>query len=124
MAKKMSQKAKDIRRKLRVARKLIEKKENWTTRTFARTIEGYQTVPESPDAIQWCAVGALKRSFGVDDHANDYFVGLKLLKDCIPTRRITTGEVTTFNDASMSPAHHQKVLAMFDCAIEKAADIA
>jgi hypothetical protein len=44
---------------LREARKKIEKSENWCREAFARTAEGKEVTADSPEARQWCLLGAI-----------------------------------------------------------------
>ena len=47
---------------LRLAAALIADEDRWTREFTARDIAGEPCEPDSPDACQWCAVGALSKT--------------------------------------------------------------
>lgn len=49
---------------LREARALISNPENWTRRTFARDASGVKVYARSPNADQFCAIGAVMHVTG------------------------------------------------------------
>jgi hypothetical protein len=82
------------------AANLIEPKGNWTRLTSARDAKNRSVLALSPDAICWCAVGAIIRATGFDRPELDLVFGMWK----------SVGEVTVFNDA---PGREQaEVVAM------------
>lgn len=75
------------------ARGLIENKDNWTTRAWARDSRGEACYYNSPSACQWCAEGAIGKSIqdvieneGYFDHLKDYiFYEMTPEEICWPT---------------------------------------
>jgi hypothetical protein len=43
---------------------LIEDPKHWTRHTFARNCNGQRCDPEGPEAVCWCAEGALTKIYG------------------------------------------------------------
>lgn len=93
---------------LKAARKRISKPEHWTQGTCARDAEGHMTLASSPDAVQWCAFGAILSV----DRAHD-FTGLEALRSVLPLGY----SVQSFNDTPRRK--HSEVLDMFDRAVER-----
>lgn len=50
--------------KLSFAKNLISDTFRWCTHSFAEDIGGEEVDPNSPNAVRWCAVGALAYAFG------------------------------------------------------------
>jgi hypothetical protein len=48
-----------VKELLQKARVLITPRLNWTQRAAARDKAGIPTLPNSPDAVCWCSIGAL-----------------------------------------------------------------
>lgn len=46
------------------------KEDNWTTGALARDRYGRKVNPDSPDAVKWCAMGALYKVFGAVFHGS------------------------------------------------------
>lgn len=93
---------------LRAARALIATPEQWTQGTPARGQDGWPVWPESPDARQWCAIGACVAA-GSDDErwmmrAIDALEAVALEGSVSAAR---------FNDSH----RHADVLALYDRAI-------
>lgn len=95
------------REALIAARELIEDPERWTQEESARDADGKGVPIGSPEACQWCAMGALSKI------APD---GLMLSRTRVALLRGTgTYSVSMFNDAPGRT--HAEVLAAFDKAI-------
>lgn len=82
---------------------------SWTTGAFARYPNGYACSSEDPQAVRWCAAGALtlacRFEAGAWEKARGYL-----------DRVIKPGQLVTYNDTHS----HAEVLAAFDKAIELA----
>jgi hypothetical protein len=66
---------------VRGAPPLLENKKTWTRRTFARAANGSSVMPTNPDAVCWCAVGALyKAEFDLSDSRNVAFEAIAKLE--------------------------------------------
>lgn len=91
------------------ARLLIEKPEHWTQGLFARDSEGYSAPSRSPEAVCFCAMGAVMRASG-DDPELEY-EGIHLLAQALGKQGLAS-----FNDNRC----HEEVLSLFDRAIANA----
>lgn len=102
------------------ARELISKPENWIQGAVARNKYGVSTQAISPDAVCWCAVGALGAVaceyviFNKTAHILEYAIQTQFPK---VDGRPTTISIEEFNDYF---ATHEKILETFDRAIELA----
>ena len=101
----MSKETADI---LRKARAVIEKPENWTKGTFARSAKGNPVSAVGRAACAWCAVGAVRRVTGYDQILFSR-VGRAL------SYASDGPSIVTINDSPK--ATHADVLALFDRAI-------
>jgi hypothetical protein len=114
------------KRILRMARSLV--RTGWTKGAGARNRHGFSTVPGAPDAVQFCALGAIERAAGTDQRGakeailtlahtlhpeRDYWVLTDPLTNAVR-------DVSTFNDAPET--RKVDVLALFDKAARKAWD--
>lgn len=94
---------------LKAARKLIEEPECWTQGSMARDAAGNALGFRSPDAVCYCALGALD-SVIREQHPSERFVKARMLLEQV------CGEyVESVNDSPNTT--HADVLAMFDRAI-------
>lgn len=59
----------EVARILRDAADLIEPPGRWTRGTLARDEHGLPVAAESPDAVCWCALGAVQRVASADTNA-------------------------------------------------------
>lgn len=98
---------------LRRAKQLISKPENWTTKKLARNPRGEACGYYKPDAVRFCAQGALLRAARELDGWGDYAGASIILSDSTPSKN-----AIILNDQGP----HEAVLAMFDRAITTAAD--
>jgi hypothetical protein len=87
-----------------IARKLIEKEENWTQGAYARLPDGTPTDEDGPSVSCYCSLGALSKAgnFWTPQKAYDYLYAAM------------GSSITDFNDTHT----HAEVLAAFDAAIE------
>ncbi len=92
---------------LKDARALIADEKNWTQDKWARDRNGDAVAPESPKAVCFCSLGALRKA-SVDDDGFCY--AREVLRD------VTKGSIIDFNDTH----GHAEVLAIFDSAIARA----
>ena len=104
---------------LEAALHLIEDKTRWTTNTLARDTHGCQVNSRSPEAVKFCAVGAI---FAVaakpaTDAARTY-----LAEAAATILRVKTTVPTRVNDEGRN--RHTNVLKMYGIAIEKAKEAA
>ena len=95
---------------LKLARAKIEKLENWTQGTRARDMVGTPVEPDSVDAVQWCATGALMAVCG-----DAYWEERKKLL-CATNELFGVGLIS-LNDHGT----HEQVLEAFDVAMAKEA---
>ena len=98
---------------LRSARALIDAPEKWTKGTEARDAHGFRVRFESPDAVCFCAVGALLGALhraGNDDDGE--CVALRRLRKALP---IGFADVVSLNDHPDTT--HADIMAVFDRAI-------
>lgn len=91
------------------ARAIIENPQNWTKGEMARDAGGRLVVSHSPDAVCFCAVGALRRA--AYELCIDRFPSFYTLQKWCGTE-----PVPLFNDTHT----HADVLALYDRAIEAA----
>lgn len=98
---------------LKAARELISDPDRWTTKASARDAEGRHVHACDPDAVSWCALGAIVRSVGTRDdlHDNDYASNAAIRLSNALTR--DDSRVATVNDEQ----GHAAILALFDKAI-------
>jgi hypothetical protein len=54
------------------AHELIADPEHWTRHAYARNSDGLPTDPEAPDAVCWCALGAIHRCYGYRPYDDDF----------------------------------------------------
>lgn len=98
----------DEKERLIAARELISDPAKWTTGYYARTANGQCTNSENPDAVCWCAFGALwKVSNSRSNSAN-------LLETA--ANHLFHEDVVTVNDVM----GHEAILKVYDLAIEYA----
>lgn len=97
-------------RVLKAARKILAAKKRWTQGTEARTPDGFTTNARDPNAVCFCAMGAMFKA------ADDL---------CLPTPRFYAlkqaspdGSIVSFNDRDTTT--HKDVRAWFDRAIAQA----
>ena len=97
---------------LLAARSLISEPARWTQGTSARDVHGRSDTPGSPDAVCWCASGALQ---AVTKLCRDalYCAARSHLERALPDAR----PIAVFNDTE----EHETVIALFDRAIAYAA---
>ena len=106
---------------LRKSRKNI--KDGWTQGSFARTASGITTDPSSPEAVEWCAYGAIfaRLDFQQDAHWLLSKAVWKIENNIKPDQEdisIPTITVVAWND--QKGRTKEQVLAAFDLAIELA----
>lgn len=96
---------------LKAARNLISEPEHWTQGVEARDKDGKVIISTSPEAVKWCAYGAIwkfhEENEGVQIQAEE------LLRSCIPDG---CPSLLKLNDCHT----HEEVLAVYDRAIVKA----
>lgn len=96
---------------LKDARKLISTPDKWTRGTYARDDGNAKVDVHSPQAVRFCAVGALRRaSFNLHDFG-DHSRAKDILTN-ITVKRAKTG-IVGYNDSSS----YAEVLSLFDDAI-------
>lgn len=94
---------------LRKARALLDNPAKWCQGAYAKTKDGRLVGPEAKGAVQWCAVGALRKVAGVSGNTSD---ALKVLDTCTRGK-----DIVNFNDDHRRK--HAQVLKVFDRAIER-----
>ena len=109
------------------ARALIAKPEAWTRGTGARDADGEPIGVEHPDAVSWCATGAINAAMYRHARSLDIPPALQKAREragsilAHTVCSLTLGhysETTTYNDQ----ANHGCILKAFDVAIRRAAD--
>jgi len=97
---------------LREARELISDPERWAQGAWAKNAPGHSVQTRAPEAVSWCAAGAIYRCAGNSDLSIDT---RELLYDVIGSNiSPDSGHVIAeFNDTHT----HAEVLEMFDRAI-------
>lgn len=98
-----------IRDQLIAARKLIEQPEHWTQGTYARDKNGKRVPPKSPEAVCWCAFGAIL----TQDISYEEEMGIKTELNKA-ARKLGQRLFFSLNDNT----DHETVLKMFDLSIE------
>jgi len=98
--------------RLKAARAKLLPRGAWTQDAFARDRDGNHVDSGAPNAVCWCAVGAL-RAVGDDDGTGRF----ALERELLGRRRINT-EVTWFNDYAAKSK--RIVIRLFDRAIARA----
>lgn len=96
----------EVKETLTKARDLIADPKRWTHHALARDSVFRKTVPNSPDATCWCALGAIWKATGDVEADNDG--AYSALHDVI------NGSVVNFNDTHT----HAEVIELFNKAIE------
>ena len=94
---------------LKAARKLIEKKENWTTKTSARDAEGKSCKVTDENAHQFCVTGAIHKVCTPYADCNVAYSAVVLLD------RYAGKSVVDINDRE----GHEAVLNVLDECIQK-----
>lgn len=98
---------------LQQARELITDPAHWTQEVFARNALGKSVMGDEPDAVCWCADGALhKIRGGAGHHSDAYFDAYNALNKEV--EKLGHSQVESFNDKTT----HAEVLGVFDRAIE------
>src|SRR5438128_2331837 len=97
---------------LRNARALIAAPSNWTVNCYARDAYNQKVEYHSPEAISFCALGALNRAY--QEATNSCCAH----PDLLSTDGVLHAQLGVFNDAHT----HQEVLALYDRAIALAED--
>lgn len=95
---------------LRAARARIEDPKNWTQGAFAKLADGRGTISHDPDAVCWCAIGAVRAEAGTRDQAVEYYLTWAAL------RHFGVAGASVVNDCN----GHASVLKMYDAAIAAA----
>lgn len=101
---------------LKKARRLIVKPNRWTQHTSARNSAGEPVWDRSPNAVCWCAAGAVRNinsSPGDIYNIFTYLHNAAIFYDSLPS-------IISVNDAINDPNAHTKVLECFDIAIMNA----
>lgn len=93
---------------LQKARKIIEHPDNWARGEFARDLQGADISWESPEAVCFCSLGALKKADGKWTSDSGRYAAGQLAVHMI-------GEISYFNDTRS----HAEVLAAWDATIAK-----
>lgn len=89
------------------ARKLIEKEENWTQATMARTADDKPVYTTHPEAMKFCALGAINKAGRLASYES-VMSACALLRDTLGRK-----DVVDFNDSHT----HREVIELFDKAI-------
>lgn len=90
---------------LEAARDLIVDPKRWTTEYFAKDASEKFVGSQSPQAVCWCAAGAINRVSGVDGRLAE--------RALTAFRQVVGFNIAKFNDSS----RHEDVIAAFDIAI-------
>ena len=106
----MASKQTSVKKILCEARALVADHKTWTKNTFARTASGKMTRSDAPNAVRFCALGALRK---VGDSYTFQQEAEHLLQNT--TRRLFHQSVPNVNDG---PNGRKKMLEAFDAAIE------
>lgn len=96
---------------LRVAREKISAPKHWTKGEYARDGHGKPVFSQSPDAVCWCARGAI---YAADPDDKDR-LSHRFLREAIQ-EQAGHDSIVGFNDGT----RHDRVLAAFDRAIQLA----
>lgn len=91
---------------LKRARERISAPERWTKGGYAKDAKGFSVAPDAPEAVCWCASGAVKAESPDGDELYDIRGALSL-----HISGITNG-IPRFNDAPSTT--HADILALFD----------
>jgi hypothetical protein len=108
------------------AKKLIEKKENWTTMYSARDMNGISVSPRGASAHSFCSIGAIERvcddfMYGGPQNKATWYLRRAAKSFTTDYTRLmpissAVGSVSDYNDNHT----HVEVMAMWDKAIELA----
>ena len=91
------------------ARELISQPERWTQGAYARDLNGLRVSPGGPNAVCWCAIGAMAKVAGLSSGEMEdsrAAITLELAAE-------SNGVIAEWNDAS----DHESVVEAFDRAI-------
>ena len=98
---------------LQAARDLITDSNKWTQFAVARNSNNESTTSRNPDAVCWCALGALEYTHPRDQKSRD------LLNIMTYLDSFMNGSVSIYNNNHT----HEEVLAAFDRAIEASKEV-
>jgi len=100
------------------ARARIEKPEHWTQGCYARASDGSEVLPESPNAVCWCALGAIRVVLGGHfDPLGPFDKAEYALMGVLPDGA-SSPYVSDYNDNRS----HRSVLRLYDKAIDACQD--
>lgn len=60
----------EIKDILKKVRSLLSKRNNWIPHTMAKNEEGLAVLSKSPEAVKWCAVGAINKNLTYEGHSH------------------------------------------------------
>ena len=119
---------------LETARKRIENPDHWTKGVLARDHSGNEVAPDSPDACQWCAIGAVEKA-AEEVYVHPHYVhayGMKthpINKALIEALGFLGGAAEILSGKTSKPieqlndhpaSSHSEILHMFSMAIDSA----
>lgn len=105
---------------LEKAKSFLEK--GWTRCAYARSENLLNVAPDSPQAVCWCALGAIEAAYLILDVRISYkFKAANLLAEAINLGREYKATIPSWNDCICSSK--EEMLHTFDKAIELASKI-
>lgn len=96
---------------LRAVHELLSDPRKWTRGALARTAEGTETYPRSPNAVAWCLIGALE---ACAPDLVSYWAARSALVAEVARRAPGTG-MPRFNDTTT----HEELLSVIDEALRR-----
>lgn len=106
-----------VKEALAKARDLIKDPNRWTRNMYARDRTGNYASPNSPDAICWCAIGAVHHVFGTRPQTQSEMTD-EQMKAFTALVNTATLMHDTLPDRVNDRLGHAAVLELFDRAIE------
>lgn len=101
---------------LREAKAKITPEESWTSGAYARTPDGVSVMETHPDAVKWCALGAINCVMQNDDRLQK-FTAIRLLDKA--ARERGKKAIHLVNDE----LGHEPTLECFDAAVEEVKEL-
>jgi hypothetical protein len=101
---------------LQKAKEILSKPGAWLKRTYARTETGISTWGHSPNAVCWCAIGAVQKATLSPEETKNSIPDWTKVQGIWDELDRTIGDVTVFNDAQETV---EPVLEVFDKTIAR-----
>lgn len=118
----------NVKEDLTKAREIIAVPEHWTQNHLARDKRNCPVPPEDPDAVRFCAIGAIMRALNTGDTLHSWpYDHVRALEETLDQNasNIPSFGVALFDRTGLGVAHfnnthtHEEVLSLFDQTIAR-----